>query len=45
MTNITVPSYTLPQLVQLEGNNHNLYHYQVETKKDLVDITLVISLR
>lgn len=39
MTNITVPSYTLPQLVRLEGNNDNLYYYQVETKKDLVDIT------
>lgn len=39
MTNITMPSYTLPQLVQLEGNQHHLYHYQVETKKDLVDIT------
>ena len=38
MTNITVPSYTLPQLVQLEGNRHNLYYHQVETKKDLVDI-------
>lgn len=39
MTNITVPSYTLPQLVKLEGNDDNLYYYQVETKKDLVDIT------
>ena len=38
MANITMPSYTLPQLVKLEGNRHNLYHYQVETKKDLVDI-------
>lgn len=38
MTNITMPSYTLPQLVKLEGNSRNLYHYQVETKKDLVDI-------
>lgn len=38
MTNITVPLYTLPQLVQLEGNRHNLYYHQVETKKDLVDI-------
>ena len=39
MTNITVPSYTLPQLVKLEGNRHNLYYHQVETKKDLADIT------
>lgn len=38
MANITMPSYTLPQLVKLEGNSRNLYHYQVETKKDLVDI-------
>lgn len=38
MANITMPSYTLPQLVQLEGNRHNLYYHQVETKKDLVDI-------
>ena len=33
-----MPSYTLPQLVKLEGNRHNLYYHQVETKKDLVDI-------
>lgn len=38
MANITMPSYTLPSLVKLEGNRHNLYHHQVETKKDLVDI-------
>lgn len=38
MANITMPSYTLPPLVKLEGNRHNLYYHQVETKKDLVDI-------
>ena len=38
MANIIMPSYTLPLLVKLEGNRHNLYYHQVETKKDLVDI-------
>ena len=48
MTGITVPSISLPPLVKLEGNCHNLYHYKVETKKDLVNIvrhlTIVVSL-
>lgn len=48
MTNIAMPSYTLPPLVKLEGNRHNLYHHQVETKKDLMDIvrhlTIVVGL-
>lgn len=38
MPNITIPSFNLPQLVQLEGNRHNLYYHQVGTKEDLVSI-------
>lgn len=48
MTKIIVPSFTLPRLVELEGNPHDLYYYQVETKGDLINIirylTTVVTL-